>query len=111
MVKTPQEWLEVRESQPKHPELAHLDKGEREAIELALAYSIRIVLMDELKGRRSAEALNLIVRGTIGVLVQGAQSGFIDLPSALDKLQQQRFYISHSIKRDILREYHQGKTE
>jgi len=55
---------------------AHLGRGERAAIGLALAHRAQ-VLIDERRGRRAALEAGLFVVGTIGLLVRGRQLGLI----------------------------------
>lgn len=55
-----------------------LDYGEAEAIALALELKAELVLMDEQKGRRSAQRLGLNTVGVVGILLEGKARGFID---------------------------------
>ena len=52
-------WIEVRkiEGSPSEPELAGLDRGEWEAIELARAIHANLLLIDERTGARMARAI------------------------------------------------------
>mgnify|MGYP000849322739 FL=1 len=54
----------------------HLDEGEAQALSLARQISC-CVLMDERKGRKSAAHHNILVIGTLGVLLQAKQLGVI----------------------------------
>jgi predicted nucleic acid-binding protein len=57
-------------------EAFHLDLGEKESI--ALALSLRgSLLMDEERGRRYARQSGLLVRGTLGTLVEAHSRGII----------------------------------
>jgi predicted nucleic acid-binding protein len=96
-------WLEVRTvvSVPA-PELASLDPGERDAIQLALELGVGIVLIDEAAGRSCAEALHLEVRGTLGILERGSRLGLTSFRSALAKLEQTSFRISPTVKAAFL---------
>ena len=49
---------------------AHLDRGERDTLALAISLNSRLVLMDEIAGRQSARERGLAVRGTLGVLIE-----------------------------------------
>ena len=57
---------------------AHLDRGERETLALAIALGDALVLMDETAGREAARARGLTVRGSLGVLIESYQQGLIE---------------------------------
>lgn len=55
------------------------DRGEREALALALEHGCR-VLMDDRDERRAADALGIAYTGTLGVLISAKRSGLVDSP-------------------------------
>ncbi|HJX27436.1 MAG TPA: DUF3368 domain-containing protein [Thermoanaerobaculia bacterium] len=73
------EWLTVHNlSKPlSRMELAALDAGEASVIQLALELDIRVVAIDEWKGRRAALATGLEVTGTLGLLGRAKRLGLI----------------------------------
>jgi predicted nucleic acid-binding protein len=71
--------------------LPELDPGEREAIQLALDTHADLLLMDEKLGVRLARRRGLKVIGTLGVLVQGANNGLVDINVAVEQLQTTEF--------------------
>ncbi|MGI8989969.1 MAG: DUF3368 domain-containing protein [Bryobacteraceae bacterium] len=82
------EWLEIREIRaPPDPQLAGLDAGEREAIQLAQEVPADLVLIDERRGVKLAQPRGIPVTGTLGVLLQAARRGFVDIDMALPRLQ------------------------
>jgi predicted nucleic acid-binding protein len=55
---------------------AHLDLGEQDS--LALAFALRgLLLMDEERGRDIAHQLGVMVRGTLGILIQAYRANLI----------------------------------
>ena len=66
---------------------AELDRGEAEAIALALQEKADWLLIDERVGRRFAQRVGLKVKGTLGVLLAGVRRDCIDdLQPLLDML-------------------------
>ena len=63
--------------------LARLDPGERQAIQLAKREHADLLLMDEKIGVRIAREQGLAVTGTLGVLLQAAGRGLVDVERAL----------------------------
>jgi predicted nucleic acid-binding protein len=62
-------WLEVlRPTLPSPDVMPHLDRGERDALLLALETKADLVLMDERDGVEEAARLGLTATGTLGVL-------------------------------------------
>ncbi len=96
-------WCEVSTSPPlPDPRLDEIDSGERDAIQLALANGINILLMDDNDGRRVALRLHLSVTGTVGVLEAAAQLKLIDFRSMLDRLERTNFRLSKALRDDFL---------
>jgi predicted nucleic acid-binding protein len=71
---------------------AHLDRGERDTLALAISLNSRLVLMDEIAGRQSARERGLAVRGTLGVLIEAYRRELI----SADQL---RLYLGEAARR------------
>lgn len=104
-------WIGVKKtsvSSPASPEMAALDRGEREAIALALELNANLLLMDDRDGRTTALALGLPVVGTLGVLERADALQMIsDLPRVLQELRASGFYLSDSLYEILLVRYRQ----
>lgn len=74
-----------------------LDRGEREAIALALELAADQMIVDEMRGRREAENRGFTVIGTLGVLEEASHEGLLDLKSAVEQLRRTNFHISHAV--------------
>lgn len=86
------EWVEVRKVQDVgFQEIADLDLGEREALALARELGANLVLIDERPGTAVARSLGFKATGTLGVLVEAAQSGLVSIDEALDRLGRTNF--------------------
>ena len=94
------EWLEIVETPPVPPLIQAWDLGPGEASVLAYAYDKQgtVVVMDDLAGRRCAEALKIPVNGTLGLVLIAKKRGLI--PAArpvLDALRDSGMYLSSAV--------------
>lgn len=106
----PRDWLSVVPLQvAPDSSLAHLDDGERDAIALAEEQQAGLLLMDERDGAAVARTRNLKVIGTLGVLDIAAVRGWIDLPSAFDRLRQTTFRPPQKLMATMLEQDSQRK--
>ena len=97
-------WLEVeRITTPPDPNLRWLGEGECEAIMLAEQHGQDVLLlMDEGRERREAQRRRLRITGTLGVLIDAASRGWVDLSSAFERLRQITFRASPSLLQSLL---------
>ena len=84
--------------------LTHLDKGEAEAIILALENNISRILIDDYKGRKTAKQRGLIVVGTLGLLLNAKKEGLLDsVKNNVELLQKNNMRISKKLYHKILK--------
>jgi predicted nucleic acid-binding protein len=79
---------------------AGLGLGERDAIELAQVLHADLLLIDDEKGKRTAEQFGLRSTGTLGVLLRGAERRMLDPFAAFKRLTAEtNFHSSAAVER------------
>lgn len=102
-MQNPPEWLVVETVQGiADATLARLHPGEREALLLASQLRADLVVIDEKAARQIAEARGARVTGLLGILLEAANRGMVDLPTAVGRLRQTTFRASPAMLRDLL---------
>ncbi|GHT88192.1 hypothetical protein FACS189474_2980 [Bacteroidia bacterium] len=100
------EWIKVKPVTNKNYQRlleATLDRGESSAIALSIELGDVLLIIDDLKGRKEAKRLGLKITGTLGLLFNAKQRGFIPaLKPYLDKLQAVDFRVSPVIVKELL---------
>jgi predicted nucleic acid-binding protein len=90
-----------------------LDRGEAEAIALALQKHADWLLLDERDGRRVAKSLGLQVTGVLGILLQARLKG--QLPSLREAMDQLRdladFRIGAALYAELLQAADEGEAD
>ncbi len=79
-----------------------LDPGERAAILLAQELNADLILLDDMKARRIATDRGLAITGILGILDQVATMKIIDLPAAVQSLNNTSFWASDSLFQRLL---------
>ena len=87
-----------------------LDRGEAEAIALAVQGKAVWTLLDECEGRRVAKSLGLKVTGVVGILLRARREGSLpSLRRALEEVREQAgFRIAEALVADVLRQIGEG---
>lgn len=85
--------------------VTHLDAGEASAIALALETGVRLVAMDERRGRLVARDMGLTVTGSLGLLLRAKRLGFIDaVAPRLQAMRRNGVWIGEELIRRVLAE-------
>lgn len=101
-------WLHVRQLPQDTPEglnpeteerLRSLDRGERQAIQLAEATGSELLVIDERDGRTVAKEAGLRITGTLGVLDEAASEGLADARRMAERLRETSFRASSELYR------------
>ena len=83
-----------------------LGRGEREAIALAIDSGSDLVILDDQQGRLVSRDKGLSVTGTVGVLIEAKERGFVpSLRSEIDRMIEAGMWISEVFYHRILKEY------
>jgi len=98
--------LEVKNLEKKSEIELKLDKGEASSIALALEIKNSILIIDEIKGRKIAQSLNIEIIGTIGILLLADKRGLIkDVLSVILKLVNKGFRLSDNLIDKLIEKY------
>ncbi len=105
-IEQPPDWLEIQvvNTQPD-AELEQLDLGECEAILLMEQLGADLIVLDERLARQIARSRNLRIIGLLGILETAANLGLVDLPAAIERLQQTTFRASSRLIQTLLARY------
>ncbi len=96
----PPNWLQVLT--PKRSlTLEQLDLGETAAIALAIEMHAEVLLIDDQAGRQEAARRGLKVAGTLSILDEADQAGFVNFDAALAILRQTSFRVSQAVVAEI----------
>ena len=98
-------WAKIVEPKQMPSEWFALDlgMGEVAAMSLALENSARVVILDDLLARRTAQAAGLNVWGTLRILLEAKTIGLItEIRPHVEHLGSSGMYLSESIKQRIL---------
>lgn len=102
------DWIEVIDPKDKHYQKIlemDLDKGEASAISLMLEIDNSVLLIDDLKGRKIAERLNLRFSGTFGLLLKSKEIGLIkSIKPLIEKVRSTNFRFSEKLLSEVLRQ-------
>ena len=93
-------WIHIFKVKLPEPELmpVFLGRGEVEVIRLGIEHADSLLLIDDYRARRTAEALGLQCIGAAGVLVRAKKMGLVALVRPLLlTMRQKGYYISESI--------------
>jgi len=102
-IATPPDWLKIQPvSQPSNAILDLLDPGERAAILLAQELNADLLLLDDMKARRTATQRGFAITGILGILDQAATMKLLDLPAAVQNLQSRSLWASDSLFQTLL---------
>ncbi len=83
-----------------------LGRGEREVIALAIDSGADLVILDDQQGRLVSRDRGLPVTGTVGVLIEAKERGFIpSLRPEMDRLIEAGMWINEVFYHRILKEY------
>jgi len=90
--------IEVEENDLLQELSVELDKGEAEAIILAIEKNADLLLIDELKGRKIATEKSIPIIGTLGILINAKKNNLItSVKDKMDNLRSIGFWINQNL--------------
>ena len=100
------EWVQIRTVKDLHFQSLlelDIDPGEASAIALTMESEPSLLVIDDGKGRKAAQRLNLNITGSLGIFLKAKRSGIIPLiKPILEKIQQTNFRYSSAVMQEIL---------
>jgi predicted nucleic acid-binding protein len=100
------DWILVASPENSHYQQIlemELDEGEASAIALSLEMKDSILMLDELKGRKVAEKLNLRYSGTFGLILRAKQIGLIEsVKPILEKIKSTNFRFNDNLFEKVM---------
>lgn len=101
-----QSWIEIKPCETIPAEILawNLGNGESSVLALATSFPGSIAVIDDLAGRRCAEALGLPLRGTVGLVLAAKRTGRIAIARPLlERLRDSGMYLSDATLDRMLR--------
>ncbi|MBC9796401.1 DUF3368 domain-containing protein [Sinomicrobium weinanense] len=101
-------WIKVKKLKDNHYQKIlemDLDPGEASAIALSLDLENAVLILDDLKGRKVAERLQLKYSGTFGLILRAKQEGIVNhVRPILEKIRMTNFRFDENLFKIIIEE-------
>lgn len=101
-------WIKIKEPIDKHYQKLlerEIDKGEASAIILALETPGSILIIDDLKGRKIANEMDLKYSGSFGLLLRAKQEGTLEsIRPIIERIRKTNFRYSDKLLESILQQ-------
>lgn len=82
---------------------SEIDRGEAEAIALALETRADLILLDDFDARQKARLYGMNITGVLGIVLRASKSGRINsMATTLDKLEKTGFWLNPDLRRRLL---------
>lgn len=104
-------WIEIVQLKTDvHKGLSgYLDAGEATSIALASVYDESLLIIDEIKGRKTAKEMGVPVTGSLGVLITAKNKGHLKaVKPIIEKIQKTNFRISKELIERVLYEVNES---
>lgn len=105
------DWIQIKpmtDSKQFKANRTIVDYGEASIIALALEVQSPLLIIDDKRGRKLAQVLNLPITGTLGTLIKAKRMGALDrIKPLLNNLKSNGLRISDQMERFILEEAHE----
>jgi len=102
------DWIKIKEPIDKHYQKLlerEIDKGEASAIILALETPGSILIIDDLKGRKIANEMDLKYSGSFGLLLRAKQEGTLEsIRPIIERIRKTNFRYSDKLLESILQQ-------
>jgi predicted nucleic acid-binding protein len=99
----PPSWIQFRSVQDSTKLATRVQRGEAEAVRLAIENQIEIVLIDDSEGRKLTRQHGLIPIGTVGILELAAARDLLALPETIRALRRISIFLAEPILEGALR--------
>ena len=100
------DWIKIKEPVDKHYQKLlerDIDKGEASAIILALETPGSILIIDDLKGRKVADEMDLKYSGSFGLILRAKQEGIItSIRPIIERIRSTNFRYSEKLLESLL---------
>lgn len=101
------DWVIIRSADDERVQKileSSLDKGESSAIALAVELENSLLILDDKKARNMAAQLHLDYTGTVGIIIDAKQNGYItSVKEVLHKIHQTDFRLSIDLENILLK--------
>lgn len=101
-------WINVVAPKDNHYQKVietQLDKGEASAFALSLEFENAVLIIDDLKARKLADALNIRYTGTFGLFLSAKKQGIIkSVKPIIEKIEKTNFRFSENLMALLLKE-------
>lgn len=99
------DWVEIRGVKDLHfQSTLDIDADEASAIALAIeSAEPSLLIIDDSKGRRAAQRLNLNITGSLGIFLKAKRTGLVpSIKPIIEKIQQTNFRHTQAVLQEIL---------
>jgi uncharacterized protein len=103
-------WVTVASPMSIPERYDRLDLGERQALAMAVEIHADLLLVDDKVARRMALRESMEVKGTLGIVADGAKANLLDFVRTVNQLQRTSMHLDQDVIDEVIREYNRSRS-